>query len=304
MEFNEAEKPNVSQQSVKPLVGSTRPLLSASSFENSLSFLTGLGLFALLAYGWMIRGDTSINPENGIGYALGIIGGSMMLLLLVYPFRKRIKFLAGIGSVGFWFRFHMLLGMLGPILILYHARYSWGALNSAVALFAMLIVAGSGLIGRFLYSRVHRGYSGRKLEVRALLTEMHDLTVGLELLGDEGEKIKAKLAVFEPMAVAAGASFWSSAGSVMQLSIKTRVARRVVRADIKELFGPGHLLAGHRTIQRDLLLQSSQYLQAVRRAGEFAFYDRMLRLWHLLHLPLFFLLIATAILHIIAVHMY
>ena len=36
------------------------------------------------------------------------------------------------------------------------------------------------------------------------------------------------------------------------------------------------------------------YFTAVRRAGEFAFYDRMLRLWHILHLPLFFILIATA----------
>jgi hypothetical protein len=46
------------------------------------------------------------------------------------------------------------------------------------------------------------------------------------------------------------------------------------------------------------------FFAAVRRAGEYAFYDRMLRLWHILHLPLFFILIATAILHIVAVHMY
>ncbi len=287
-----------------PLVGESRPLLSASTMENALSFLTGLGLFVLLAYGWYIRGDTSINPEHGIGYALGIIGGSMMLLLLVYPFRKRIKFLAAIGSIGFWFRFHMLLGMLGPILILYHARYSWGALNSAVALIAMLIVAGSGLIGRFFYSRVHRGYSGRKLEVRSLLNEMHELTVGLDLLGAEGSLIKGKLAVFEPMAVAAGASFWSSARAVISLGVSTRLASREVRADIKSLFSQGHEMAGHRFMQRDLLAQTSHYLHAVRRAGEFAFYDRMLRLWHLLHLPLFFILVATAILHIVAVHMY
>ncbi len=294
----------MSQAIIEPLSGQERTGLSASAVENILSFATGLGVFALLLYGWITKGDTTINPEHGIGYALGIIGGSMMLLLLVYPFRKRIKFLKSIGSIGFWFRFHMLLGMLGPIAILYHARYSWGALNSAVALFAMLIVAGSGLIGRFLYSRVHRGYSGRKLEVRSLLNEMHELTVGLDLLGTEGAKIKAKLAVFEPMAVAAGASFWSSAGAVLSLGVKTRRAKKDVRTDIKNLFGSGHIQAGQRTLQRDLYGQTSAYLQAVRRAGEFAFYDRMLRLWHLLHLPLFFLLVATAILHIVAVHMY
>jgi hypothetical protein len=303
-EFKSIGDAQVTQAITEAFVAEKRPLLSASALENALSFATGIGLFGLLGYGWMIRGDTSINPENGIGYALGIIGGSMMLLLLVYPFRKRIKFLAAIGSIGFWFRFHMLLGMLGPILILYHSRYSWGALNSAVALFAMLIVAGSGLVGRFLYSRVHRGYSGRKLEVRALLNEMHELTAGLDLLGREGGLIKAKLAVFEPIAVAAGSSFWTSAGSIFSLGISTRRVQREVKSDIKALFGSDHLIAGHRSLKRDLMSQTGHYLHAVRRASEFAFYDRMLRLWHLLHLPLFFLLIATAILHIIAVHMY
>jgi hypothetical protein len=137
--------------------------LTPSQVEGMISFVTGTVITAVLIYGWLHRNDHWINPETGIGYALGIVGGSLMLLLLVYPFRKRIRYLRAIGSVGFWFRFHMLLGLLGPLAILYHARYSWGALNSAVAMGAMLIVAGSGLIGRFLYSRVHRGYSGRKL---------------------------------------------------------------------------------------------------------------------------------------------
>ena len=44
--------------------------------------------------------------------------------------------------------------------------------------------------------------------------------------------------------------------------------------------------------------------KACARAAEFAFYDRLLRLWHLLHLPLFVVLVAAAILHIVAVHMY
>jgi hypothetical protein len=46
------------------------------------------------------------------------------------------------------------------------------------------------------------------------------------------------------------------------------------------------------------------FFKSVRRAAEFAFYDRLLRLWHLMHLPLFFLLVAAALLHIVAVHMY
>jgi hypothetical protein len=295
----------MSQAFPSPKQAEVQPLLTASQVENLLSFVTGLGVCFLLAYGWVTRGDTTINPEHGIGYALGIVGGSMMLLLLVYPFRKRIKFMASMGTVGFWFRFHMLLGLLGPVAVLYHSRYSWGALNSAVAMLAMLIVAGSGLIGRFLYSRVHRGYSGRKIEVRALLVDMHTLLDSLVILGQDGALAQARLAPFEHQAVAAGTGFWPSAKSVLRLGVSTRVAQRRLRQDILNSPVPdGVTAAGMRATRRKLIGQSSTFFQAVRRAGEFAFYDRMLRLWHLLHLPLFFLLVATAILHVVAVHMY
>ncbi|MEQ1547047.1 MAG: hypothetical protein ABL918_00195 [Chakrabartia sp.] len=295
----------MSQAVVKHSQIARSSLLTASQTENLLSFVTGIGVAGLLVYGWLTRGDTSINPENGIGYALGIIGGSMMLLLLIYPFRKRIRYLSAIGSVGFWFRFHMLLGLLGPVAVLYHSRYSWGALNSAVALTAMLIVAGSGLIGRFLYSRVHRGYSGRKIEVRALLLEMRELLESLTELGHDGEVAQARLVPFEHQAVAAGTGFWTSAKAVIQLGVSTRTAQRQLKREILNAPTPGGIAEeGMRIARQKLLAQSAHFFQAVRRAGEFAYYDRMLRLWHILHLPLFFILVATAILHIIAVHMY
>jgi hypothetical protein len=278
---------------------------SAARIEGALSFLTGIWITGLLIYGWMNRSSASINPETGWGYALGIIGGSMMLLLLFYPLRKRVKFLRSTGSVGFWFRFHMLLGLLGPVAILYHSRFTWGALNSAVALTAMLIVAGSGLIGRFLYSRVHRGYSGRKLEVRALLTEMHELEESLDRLGQVGAKVKAYLTPYERAAVSAGSSFWNSAAAVIQLGVSTRRSQFQIRRDVSAAFQDvGAHGADAKQVRRELLVRTSAYFTAVRRAGEFAFYDRMLRLWHILHLPLFFILIATAILHVVAVHMY
>jgi hypothetical protein len=282
-----------------------REFFTPDRIEGYVSFLIGIWVTGLLVFGWINRSNKSINPENGWGYALGIIGGSMMLLLLFYPFRKRIKFLRNTGSVGFWFRFHMLLGLLGPIAVLYHARFSWGALNSAVALNAMLIVAGSGLIGRFFYARVHRGYSGRKLEVRALLNEMHELETSMERLGPIGMTVKSYLAPYEVAAVSAGSSFWNSAAAVIKLGVDTRLSQSKIRREIASIRPTSGLNNGEvREVRREVLARTAAYFIAVRRAGEFAFYDRMLRLWHILHLPLFFILIATAILHIVAVHMY
>ena len=52
-----------------------------------------------------------------------------------------------------WFNAHIFLGLYGPVLILYHCGYSLGAFNSNIALWSMITVAISGVIGRFLYNR-------------------------------------------------------------------------------------------------------------------------------------------------------
>jgi hypothetical protein len=261
-----------------------------------VSLLVLAGVVLAIIYGWLHRHDKWIDPEQGIGYYLGILGGTLMLILLAYPLRKRAKpATRAVGSVGFWFRFHMLLGLLGPLAILYHSRFSWGALNSAFALGAMIIVASSGLVGRFFYSRVHRGYSGRKLELRSLKRDMDDMITKMEQRGIGHEHILAEIQPFEDRAVKAGGAFWSSAVAVVGLGLETRRAhRRLLRA----------VPAGADRRTQQLRGLVDDYFEAVRRAAEFAFYDRLLRLWHLLHLPLFVLLVAAAVLHIVAVHMY
>jgi hypothetical protein len=295
----------MSQSVASATVMPSSPILSPAKLEGLISFAVGTAVSLTLIYGWLHRTDANINPESGIGYKLGILGGSMMLLLLVYPFRKRIRFLKNIGSVGFWFRFHMLLGLLGPVAILYHSRFAWGALNSAVALGAMLIVSGSGLIGRFFYSRIHRGYSGRKLEVRSLLSEMHDLLESLSALGHDGDVVKKQLVPFEQQTVAAGSGFWPSAKAIYTIGFGSRVTQHQIRKQIMAAPAPvGVTSVGMHQTRAKLTAQSASYFDAVRRAAEFAFYDRMFRLWHLFHLPLFFILVGTAIIHIVAVHMY
>jgi hypothetical protein len=45
-------------------------------------------------------------------------------------------------------------------------------------------------------------------------------------------------------------------------------------------------------------------LVATRRVAEFQAYERLFSLWHALHLPLIFMLVVAAVVHIIAVHVY
>jgi len=102
---------------------------------------------------------------EGLGYALGIAGLGMMSLLLLYSLRKRWKPLQHAGAARLWLQIHMALGVLGPTAILFHANFRLGSLNSRAALFCMATVSLSGVIGRFLYTRIHSAFLDQRKTV-------------------------------------------------------------------------------------------------------------------------------------------
>ena len=139
-----------------------RPGRVTAFFKKRTSGFYGyLALIVFTIVGWLLRDLHWINAEEGIGYWLGIIGGSVMLFLLLYPLRKRVRFLHMFGSTRQWFRLHMILGLVGPLMILYHCNFQLGSFNSKVALYCMLLVAGSGIIGKHFYAKIHNGLYGK-----------------------------------------------------------------------------------------------------------------------------------------------
>jgi uncharacterized iron-regulated membrane protein len=71
-----------------------------------------------------------------------------MSLLLLYPMVKRTRLFGRVAKAAFWFKWHMVLGVVGPMMIFYHSNFSTGSTNSNIALGYLILVAGSGVIGR------------------------------------------------------------------------------------------------------------------------------------------------------------
>lgn len=283
------------------------PRLTAATIESWLSNLVILAVGAAVVIGWL-RGDQLPLADDGIGYWLGIAGSVTMVLLLLYPLRKRLPPVHWSGSIGLWFRLHMLFGLLGPLAILYHARFTYAATNSGVALVAMLVVVASGLTGRFIYGHVHRGFSQRKLETRELLDELAQSRLLLDSDGETGHHVVQRLERLERAALVKRLTLLGNAGAVIYLGFCSRLLywqllRLIHREQLIESsanLSQGSIADHRRAIRQHL----AQYLNAIRTLGGFAFYDRLFRAWHYLHLPLFLFLAAAATLHIVAVHMY
>ncbi len=116
----------------------------------------------ILLYGWTLRNDNYLSAEEGAGYVLGIVGGSLMLIILLYPLSKRVMLLNHLIPGRYWFGVHMFLGTVGPAMILFHSNFQMGSTNSTIALICMLLSAGSGIVGRYFYTSIHHGLYGKR----------------------------------------------------------------------------------------------------------------------------------------------
>lgn len=273
----------------------------------SLPQLALVATAALLAWGLRFPTEQYLTPRSGLGYALGITGGSAMLLLLVYPLRKRLRFLGFLGTTKRWFQAHMALGILGPVLILFHSNFSLGATNSNVALACMLIVSGSGLFGRYFYAHIHHGLHGRRAnlaELKLYAEKLRWVTTSVDFLPGLVERIDAE----EEAIVAHCGRAWLLTrpllGALHAAAARRRL-RRFVRQSLRELrVADGQAAARQRRLRDTAARYIDDRLGAVRRVVEFDAFERLFSLWHALHLPLFLMLLVAGFVHVAAVHLY
>jgi len=287
----------VHSMSASPVSGDLKP-------KRLGGVIFALAMLAVLLVAWLHRQDNWISPQTGLGYQLGIIGSVMMLLLLVYPLRKHYPGLEWLGQVGDLFRIHMVLGIVGPLLVVLHCNFQLGSINSDVALGVMLVVVASGIIGRYLYGRIHVGLYGRKAELRDLV---HDAEAVKAILGHD---VAEAPAIIKALSDFEAESLKSTSPLVaLRLGSATRRGRKLLGGPLLQLLerqaAEGAWPADLKEERREAaLLHLEQYLAAIRQAAAFAMYERLFAIWHVLHMPMFFLLMFAAIAHVVAVHLY
>jgi len=119
-----------------------------------------------------------LKPGGRLGILYGIVGASLMVVMLVYSVRKRFRPLRKAGSLRYWLDFHIVCGVFGPLFILLHSSFKVGGLV-AVSFWSMVVVAGSGVLGRFLYLQIPRRRSGDELSLGEAEREIERLGVEL-----------------------------------------------------------------------------------------------------------------------------
>ena len=263
----------------------------------------------LIAWGAHAHLERYITPQRGLGYALGITGGSMMVVLLMYSARKRLRWLRWMGGIPAWFEFHMVLGVVGPILVLFHSNFSLGATNSNVALFSMLLVAASGVVGRYIYTRLHarlEGHEGTLEQLKAVGERLRMQARSVSFLPgllDAIDRVEQKL--IEPPKGGLRRIVHLSTGAVRMAIARWMVRREIKDAVFKARRVESVVVARHAIRLGEVARQYAyRRLEAGRRTREYKMYARLFSFWHVLHIPLFFMLLIAGVVHVVAINVY
>lgn len=235
-------------------------------------------------------------PGGYVGQTAGIIAALLFAFLWLYPLRKKLRAFAWLGAIGKWLDVHIAVALLMPLLLAIHSAWRVGGIVG-LGVQAMMIVWASGIVGRYLYTRIPRSRSGLELTLdeiaatrRTLVTDLA-ATTGLDPVAIE-------------KALSAPVERRESHGTVriliaMLLADITRWRMsRELRRQWKHLPGR-HALDAHALEKAiDLATREIALEQQVRFLQRT---HRIFRYWHLLHRPLAFTALVAVVIHITVV---
>ncbi|MBI2376833.1 MAG: NAD(P)-binding domain-containing protein [Deltaproteobacteria bacterium] len=189
------------------------------------------------------------------GHGVGIVATAFMMSNFLYAMRKRLGFMKGRGRIKTWLTFHVFVGTMSPLVIAFHAAFeSKNQLATATAI-ALLVVAGTGLVGRYVFGLLP-SREGR-------LIDLFELRERFELLrADLSEEHAQRLGAVARQALAdppAGAPLTELVRAPLD-GIRLRLARVTSRGVLEpemwdSLFEARSLrvsIAFHRTLRRVL----------------------------------------------------
>ncbi|MEI6899321.1 MAG: hypothetical protein WCL00_05545 [Bacteroidota bacterium] len=230
-----------------------------------------------------------LKPSGSWGHGFGIIGSFFMIIgVLLYFLRKRVRAMGRWGLLKHWLEFHIFLCTLGPILVLYHTSFKFGGLV-AVSFWSMVAVFASGVIGRFIYIQIPRSIEGRELS----LSEVRDMKTNIGAVLSESYSLDTESI------------------NVIVESTKKRVEvihSNFITGFFKKLSEDRATLARVKKVLKKNSMKGSEYKKVIslvkhdislnRRIDRLLLMQNLFKYWHVAHLPFALVMLIIMIIHV------
>lgn len=238
----------------------------------------------------------ALQPSGNVGHTFGWVGAGLMLLgVAVYSGRKRIVAMRGRGPMRTWLNLHIYLCLTGPFLVALHTANKLGGLG-VYSFWSMMVVAASGIVGRWIYQQFPRTARGEAMTLEELQAEREAVH---ERLAGEFGLAPAVLAEIEGVSERSLRRIRSNAGQgirAVPLLFADDVARPVQLARLRRrLRRERHLPRREADAVLDLLRRETG---AARRLAFFDTFRRLFTYWHVIHLVFFAAMLVLLVLHV------
>jgi hypothetical protein len=214
----------------------------------------------------------------------------MVLLLLLYSVRKRQKLGLRFGPLSRWLDVHILFGVIGPLLITLHTAMKFSGIVS-ISYFSMVLVALSGVFGRYVYMQIPRDVRGHALgvdEVRARVQEIRE-SLGERLPADALIGVQRFVGEVEPDDSMAGGALFRAMRNDLTRPWRVRRLRRFLSRGQREV--------PERELRKIVRLAREQSM-LIRRMAMMDAMTRTLHYWHVFHKPFAYIMIGIMLLHV------
>jgi len=235
-----------------------------------------------------------LKPSGTFGRGLGIVGLAMFGIMFLYPLRKRVAFLAGWGTTKNWLDYHIVLGITAPVIITFHASFKLTNGIAGVAYWIMILVAISGIVGRYLYSSIPRRIDEAEMTMDEMQKLSADLGAQLEGQGVFTADELRPLFDMPPLEKVQALPAWKALLLILRLDARRKV----------HLFR----LRWKHAVRRRNHEEYARVLAAVKKQAALArsilFLSKMhklFELWHVIHRPFSYSFAALVLLHVVVV---
>ncbi|HEX7183706.1 MAG TPA: hypothetical protein VF756_17875 [Thermoanaerobaculia bacterium] len=235
----------------------------------------------------------TLKPGGSQGHLYGVIGSSLMVIMLVYSLRKRVKALKGLGRLRDWLNFHIFCGIIGPLLVVLHSSFKVQGLV-ALSFWSMIAVALSGVLGRYLYLQIPRTRAGDELTLSDVEAQRGELSRRLREDFHLPEETLQELDAVARTGISAKTGVFSVLFHLPFQAVSLRWRLHAFRRRLQR-----ELQGAPRPLLREMTWAVRQKAVLERRILLWSRLQQLFHYWHVFHKPFAVVMYVFMVVHIV-----
>lgn len=233
-----------------------------------------------------------LEPKGYLGHGLGIVGTLMMITgVSVYMIRKRVRLFFRWGLLKHWLEFHIFLCVVGPVFVLYHTAFKFGGLVS-VSFWSMAAVVFSGVIGRFIYTKIPRSISGNELDTADILRMQREYSIKLKENYSLTDEVIGEI---ESASNSGGSTPKGAFSGLLSIITDPFLIRASLSKLRKKLVSSG---VTDRELLKGIIGTAREKLSLDRKNRVLKQMHKLFRYWHIFHLPFAIAMFVIMLIHV------